>query len=551
MEKKKSISSVLMPLLLIALLVSPTIALVLSPTRAMVFRAMHGQSASILMDFGFMFFQCCLFLSPAFLFYRKIKVYVYLFFPFFFLAPAEVFYTFSYGIGITTAIIGVVKESNYREINEFFGGFIVIVILAILVYLLILVLIVKKIPKVYPQKALFSVSAVSILVVYITFTFDMFQGRGMPYPFNLINAARQAVNETNKINRHQELTRNFSFNAYKKDQLNQREVYVLILGETARYDNWAINGYGRNTSPRLSLRSNLISYSNVSTSSTLTRYSVPLILTRATASDFNRNYSEKSFISAFGDAGFKTYWISNQLTGGFSETNIISHAKDADHLIFINKTGSLFTTGYDEKIVTIFESIMAETHANIFVVLHTIGNHYQYSMRYPDEFDIFKPSSVWLNLKEYKDLIINSYDNSILYADFIIDEVIEVLNKNNLISSVMYISDHGENLFDDARYLSRRQTSKYVLHIPLFVWTSDSYNDVYPEKKENIFANKNKAVSTENIFYSILDMSNIGFDGEDFSRSIANGAFQPTQRSFIGPSGRVMNSETVLERLDK
>ena len=92
---------------------------------------------------------------------------------------------------------------------------------------------------------------------------------------------------------------------------------------------------------------------------------------------------------------------------------------------------------------------MAEAQANIFVVLHTIGSHYQYSLRYPDEFDIFKPSSEWLNLKEYKDLIINSYDNSILYADFIIDGVIEVLNKNNFISSVMYISDHGENLFDE------------------------------------------------------------------------------------------------------
>jgi glucan phosphoethanolaminetransferase (alkaline phosphatase superfamily) len=106
------------------------------------------------------------------------------------------------------------------------------------------------------------------------------------------------------------------------------------------------------------------------------------------------------------------------------------------------------------------------------------------------------------------------------------------------------MSDHGEDLFDDAGNLSghgNHPATPYVTQVPLFVWTSPRYHSAYPEKMENMRKNRHEEISADNMFYSILDMANIGYDGEDLSMSFASERFKTNARTFLTINGQLLN----------
>jgi glucan phosphoethanolaminetransferase (alkaline phosphatase superfamily) len=200
----------------------------------------------------------------------------------------------------------------------------------------------------------------------------------------LLNASQYNVKKLY----YSSVLKNFQFHASKKDPLSDREIYVLIIGETSRYENWSINGYHRNTSPNLANNSEIISYSNVSISSTQTRTALPILFTRASVDKFDLIYREKSFLSAFKECDFKTYWISNQ--GRYSSP----YVDEADKLIFLRSSIALETT-YEGDMPPYLRKILDGNERKLLIVLHTLGSHHKYSHRYPDNFDLFKPSNKW------------------------------------------------------------------------------------------------------------------------------------------------------------
>src|SRR5699024_11121084 len=130
---------------------------------------------------------------------------------------------------------------------------------------------------------------------------------------------------------HPQLVKNFYFNSKRSRRMDKRQVYVLFIGESSRYDHWSINGYSRKTSPLLNKQSGLISFNNVCAAGGLTELSVPMLLTQATPDNYDLHNREKSIISLFQEAGFHTYWISNQVDG----FNVMMHAREADSLILL------------------------------------------------------------------------------------------------------------------------------------------------------------------------------------------------------------------------
>ena len=122
-------------------------------------------------------------------------------------------------------------------------------------------------------------------------------------------------------------------------------------------------------------------------------------------------------------------------------------------------------------------------------------------------------------------MLVNTYDNSILYTDFFLATTIQKIDSLNAVSALVYVADHGENLFDtpDNIVLHAGSTfTKYDLHVPFFVWTSNKYNQQYHEKEANMIENKDKRLTSDNIFYSFLDMADITFPEQDLSKSIAS-----------------------------
>ena len=310
-------------------------------------------------------------------------------------------------------------------------------------------------------------------------------------------------------------------------------MYVLVIGETSRYDHWGINNYTRDTSPRLMQCNNLINYDSVFSLANLTSTSVPLILTRATAHNPELAYKEKSLSEAFQEAHFQTGWITKQtpipLAIRIMETCdfTYSYAKEID-----------VDGNYDIDIVDNVRDFASDTMQ--FFVLHSLGCHFRYEQRYPQEFANFQPTfgktfSYTMISEENKDKLINAYDNAILYTDYFLSELIHYMDSLDRPAVMLYISDHGESFWDDERKLSLHgsyQISEYEYHVPMFVWYSDEYKALYPDKVQAMHQNKTTPISSDVVFYSMLDIAGIE-DIVDSTRSICSPSLVPMDTIWV------------------
>ena len=329
------------------------------------------------------------------------------------------------------------------------------------------------------------------------------------YPYNLYINAHQLWLDKRAWNRAQEELTSFSFGIEKRDSTDNA-LYILYIGEAARYDHWGINSYARNTTPKLSDMNNIISYSAIYAQANLTNYSIPFILTRATADQQELINKEKSILEAFQEAGYQTTFISKNSYTPF--TMRIMNSCDY-HYIF--SRGLDAVDSYDIDLVTQLKNHY--TPEGQFVVLHSLGSHFKYSLRYPIDANYYMPSLTTNDgysklTEEHKDLLINAYDNTIRYTDYVLNELINWVDTLNKKAVVMYISDHGESFWDDERKLSLHgsyELSDAEYHVPCFVWYSDEYKQTYPNKVAMMEQNKDVVQNSNIVFSTLLDIANI------------------------------------------
>lgn len=340
------------------------------------------------------------------------------------------------------------------------------------------------------------------------------------FPFDVYIATGDVIERRMEIKRSQEKLKDFSFGLPKKED-EEEEVSILVIGETARWWNFGVNGYVRNTTPELSRQKNLISYSYLVTQANLTSNSVPIILSRANALHSEIAYSEKSLCEAFAEVGFSTSWISDQELSTYQERVIETCDFSA------TTSDSKFV--YDMDLLPSLDSCLKMKSPKKFIVIHTLGSHFKYGQRHPEEYKIYQPcyenDMDYLSInRDNKQLIINSYDNSIQYTDHFLGALIQRLEQRGGVWSLIFLSDHGENLFDDEHDLILHGSlvvSDYEARIPFFVVYSDEYASRYPEKVQNIEANKDKCLTSEVVFHSMLDMADVQSDVIDTTLSIS------------------------------
>jgi len=320
-------------------------------------------------------------------------------------------------------------------------------------------------------------------------------------PFGIFSQGYMAWRLQAEAERKWKARRDFRFDAKKTGaSTSGTELQVLVLGETSRPDHWGINGYHRDTSPRLARVENLVTFRNAIAEVALTQKSVPLILSRATIEDFDDRQGERSVISAFREVGYTTYWLTTQQWDTFT-ANINHYAMESDQVRY-------FERRYDEVLLGELDHIIENLSegSKTFVVLHTQGSHMRYSMRYPHAFRMF-PESGDLSRREY---MVNTYDNSIVYTDYFLSEVIKRLEAFEGISTMLYLGDHGENLSDDERELyGHYHNNEYDLPIAMFFWGSIEFAEAFPSKLANARRNANRPVTTANVFYTLLDAAEI------------------------------------------
>lgn len=356
------------------------------------------------------------------------------------------------------------------------------------------------------------------------------------YPVNVLYNLKFAINKWQKSELYPLTSKDFRFNASKTVNADAREIYMLVVGEASRADNWSLYGYGRETNPMLKNIPGIAIYKDAVTQVNATHKSVPLILSAANAENFEVIYHQKSIVEAFKEAGFTTIFLSNQ-TPNRTFTDYFSEEADYRKNIRPATTGGLYTVNnYDEYMLPLCQHYIDSLPGNLFFVLHTYGSHFNYNERYPREFAYFTPDNVTEIEVKNKQQLINAYDNSIRYTDHFLYSLISLLEKTNACTALYYTPDHGEDLLDDdrKRFLhASPHPTYYQLHIPIFMWFSENYINNFPKQFETAMQNQPEPISTNTAFHTVLDMAFIQTPYLDKHRSLVNPDFKAGQRMYL------------------
>ncbi|MDO3626641.1 phosphoethanolamine transferase [Mucilaginibacter sp. BT774] len=496
-----------------------------------------------------------IFLIPLFLFRKHLRLYLICLIPILLIVPFNLAYILYFHSEMSEATILMILNTNHNEALELLRSYFVVLIIFMVIYLFGLYLLYLRVPNTVNTKKTVYISSVSLMALaisplpiydhHVSYSENIKDALYDIFPGNVINGITRVFYQEKFVREGESERKNFYYHSRQDTSIKDKQIHILIIGESSRYDHWGINGYPRNTSPNLSKRKNLVSFSDAAAGGFMTEWAVPLLLTGVGADHYESNFHRKGIIGAFNEIGFQSYWITNQTDYlGYFKIHSLEAQKGYYLLTDFRSTKNVVM---DMQLVDTLEKVLNQPGNKKFVIIHGLGSHYSYSARYPDQFDMFKPSNKTITTKmtdkKFKDVLINSYDNSICYTDAVIDSVIALVNKQNAFSSVTYISDHGEDLMDDNRGLtSHHQGSpptKYIAHVPLFVWYSPKLEAKYPDKISNLLQHKDARVSSQNIIYSLTGMVGICYPTQDSLKDITSRYYKDNKQLIMGESRKI------------
>ena len=416
---------------------------------------------------------------------------------FFIINAVAVYFINTYSVIIDESMIGNVLNTNYSESSSFFS--IKLVLYVVLLGILPSIFIVKaKIITVTVKKFLVSISLTLLFLLTLAFAnasnwlwidknSKTLGGLAMPWSY-AVNIPLFYIHQFKKNEKEILLP-----DATIKD--NQKSVVILVIGESARSENFSLYGYPKNTNPLLSKIPN-VSHFNATSDATYTTAGIKSIVEHENTDELYEilpNYLYRNDVDVI--------WR----TTNWGEPPV--HIKNYQNREALMPNCKGDGCDYDGILLSgLKEQILASKKNKILIVLHTSTSHGPtYSKKYPAQFEIFKPvcNSVELGNCSHTELV-NAYDNTIVYTDYLLANVIEDLKQlQEYKSAMIFVSDHGESLGENNLYmhgLPRSIAPKQQYEIPFIVWTSDnSARQMKP----------NKILTQNYVFHSVLNFLNI------------------------------------------
>lgn len=415
---------------------------------------------------------------------------------FFSMNAIAIYFINTYGVIIDKTMIGNILNTNFEESSSFFS-------ITLIAYFLLLgvvpsILIFKlKVTPVKIKNFIVHISLTLIFILSLAFANSanwLWIDKHSKTLGALVMPWSYVVN-TNRFFYHQSLENKQQIllpNAIVKDK--EKSVFVLVIGESARSENFSLNGYEKETNPLLSKIDNVYSY-KAESCATYTTAGVKCILEHKNTGklfEILPNYLFRNDVEVIWRT---TNW-------GEPTVNIEHYHRKSD----LKKKCIGEGCDYDEVLLSnLREQILASEKDKILVVLHASTSHGPtYYKKYPKQFEKFSPVCESVELaKCTQEELINAYDNTIVYTDYILAKLIGDLKQlTEYNSSMIYISDHGESLGENNLYLHGIPASiapKEQLDIPFIVWVSDS----------TVKLKDNHLLSQHNIFHSVLDFLTI------------------------------------------
>jgi heptose-I-phosphate ethanolaminephosphotransferase len=304
--------------------------------------------------------------------------------------------------------------------------------------------------------------------------------------------------------------------------------HILVIGESTTWRHMSLYGYNRPTSPNLlKLRADLYVAEDACSSRGSTVPQLQELLTFATRENRSPLFGGPNLLELMKAAGFKTFWLSNQRSVGESDAWTGIFGGFADVRVFVNKLDWMTGISFDERLFWPFAEALADPAPRKFIVLHLLGAHFVYSLRYPSHFSKFvttdgidprvlqKKSFLFDSLSNSSSSPIaqyNAYDNAVLHDDFIVSEFIKSIAKGSSVT-LTYLSDHGEALFETpyAGGHSDGPAPKQVYQIPLLFYFSPDVRNQLSSNLDAFKRNLKKPFQSDHLIDTLLDLYQVDY----------------------------------------
>ncbi len=314
------------------------------------------------------------------------------------------------------------------------------------------------------------------------------------------------------------------------------ENVIFVIGESASSHLMGMYSSKYDSTPlcdKLIETKNLFKFNNVISPKVYTAGMIPLLLSSMNAE--NQKISLQGFdnlAKTIKTANYTTFWLSNQEKISTSLAYGTYTASLCDYNAYTQSLSNL--APYDEALLPILDRFEINKLDKNFFIIHLQGSHIYYKDRYPNGFSKYKPEDcIEKSFKYHQKQTFVEYLNSIYYTDFILNTIVEKFKNED--SLLIYVSDHAEELWQ-AGFHGRRlkNVSKYMVDIPMFIWVSDKFKALRPQKVAQIASSLERPYMNDDVFHTILDLLDIHTSQYDPTRSVINNKFIDRDRYVEG-----------------
>ncbi|MGR7517816.1 phosphoethanolamine transferase EptA [Klebsiella aerogenes] len=299
----------------------------------------------------------------------------------------------------------------------------------------------------------------------------------------------------------------------------RKNLTIVVLGETSRAENFSLGGYDRETNPRLK-QDDVVYFPKTTSCGTATAVSVPCMFSNMPRAHYDEElaHHQEGVLDILQRAGIQVLWNDND-GGCKGACDRVPH----QNVTNLNLSGECIDGEcYDDVLFHNLDSYIDNLQQDGIIVLHTIGSHGPtYYNRYPAEFKKFTPTCDTNEIQSCtQQQLTNTYDNTILYVDYVVDKAIKLLQskQDKFTTSLVYLSDHGESLGEDGVYLHGLPYSiapDTQKHVPMLLWLSPDYQQRYGVSSQCLQQQaKTNDYSQDNLFSTLLGL--LGVDSREY-----------------------------------
>lgn len=316
---------------------------------------------------------------------------------------------------------------------------------------------------------------------------------------------------------------------FQDAHVNQPATLVLVIGESTNRQHMSLYGYPRKTTPLLDeMKNDLLVFNQVIGPRPYTIEALQQILTFADQHNPDLYLTTPSIMNMMKQAGYKSFWITNQQTMTRRNTMLTTFSKYTDKQVYLNNTRLQNSRQYDGDVLAPFAEALEDPAPRKFIVLHLLGTHMKYKYRYPDEYIHFQDNSNLAPvLSEDKVEVINTYDNAVLYNDFVVANIIKKYQTSQQNGFLVYFSDHGEDVYEAPGHnvLGRNEASPTLpmYAVPFLLTVTPEWLKTLPEINQQVM---DRPYSTSHFIHTWADLAGLRFNGFEPHKSLINRDFK-------------------------